>query len=445
MPHTRTVQDTSTQQDNPMSFRKSRQSSLRERTGSMESLATSGTFWEVGNYKVVLKRINNGPKLCDEFVRLCHERANIEKQYAKSLQSFADKWEEKLNTKLHEFGTLRDGWFAVLGEARTLSTMHDKIHEELDDPVKAQVGQWRKEHFPKSIIHFKAYKRASSAFEKAQHPFAKRKGKIDKYRGSIEKLQMQLQETRQHPSMEEDKKQALLHKIDREIMQTREKLRVRVEELQSFTPIYQRDMQVEFDRCQREERERITFFQEILIRYHQATDVAMRAHAAHEQLLSDYQRIDPDADLAKFSQQYGIDMPMLVADKEGHWHLDDGTQYPLSTDPTHVSGGANGHTATSAAHSDVTPGAAAPVQSTYAPGTRVTTVYPYESARPDEVDFEEHQTIIVLNPEQHLESGWIYGQVEATGATGIFPGITQPMSRTHSNTTPQAHSLALSL
>eukprot|EP00049_Salpingoeca_infusionum_P014289 m.266995 g.266995 ORF g.266995 m.266995 type:complete len:112 (-) comp15634_c5_seq3:2598-2933(-) len=63
----------------------------------------------------------------------------------------------------------------------------------------------------------------------------------------------------------------------------------------------------------------------------------------------------------------------------------------------------------------------APVQSTYAPGTRVTTVYPYESARPDEVDFEEHQTIIVLNPEQHLESGWIYGQVEATGATGIFP------------------------
>eukprot|EP00049_Salpingoeca_infusionum_P014285 m.267193 g.267193 ORF g.267193 m.267193 type:complete len:107 (-) comp15634_c5_seq14:3001-3321(-) len=46
----------------------------------------------------------------------------------------------------------------------------------------------------------------------------------------------------------------------------------------------------------------------------------------------------------------------------------------------------------------------APVQSTYAPGTRVTTVYPYESARPDEVDFEEHQTIIVLNPEQHVSA-----------------------------------------
>ena len=35
---------------------------------------TNGNFWDLGNYKMVLKRINNGAKLCDELVKLMNER-----------------------------------------------------------------------------------------------------------------------------------------------------------------------------------------------------------------------------------------------------------------------------------------------------------------------------------------------------------------------------------
>jgi hypothetical protein len=34
----------------------------------------SGNFWDIGNHKVVLKRINTGAKLCDELVKLMNER-----------------------------------------------------------------------------------------------------------------------------------------------------------------------------------------------------------------------------------------------------------------------------------------------------------------------------------------------------------------------------------
>ena len=40
----------------------------------LEHIETDGNFWDVGNYKVVLKRINTGAKLCDELVKMLNER-----------------------------------------------------------------------------------------------------------------------------------------------------------------------------------------------------------------------------------------------------------------------------------------------------------------------------------------------------------------------------------
>ena len=55
---------------------------------------------DVGNYKPVLKRIQAAPKRCDELVKMMHERAKIEKSYAKELAAFADKWEDKVRNPL---------------------------------------------------------------------------------------------------------------------------------------------------------------------------------------------------------------------------------------------------------------------------------------------------------------------------------------------------------
>jgi hypothetical protein len=50
----------------------------------------------------------------------------IEKQCAKLLTSWADRWEERVE-KVNEFGSLKDGWKAMLTEARGIAHIHTTI------------------------------------------------------------------------------------------------------------------------------------------------------------------------------------------------------------------------------------------------------------------------------------------------------------------------------
>lgn len=58
---------------------------------------TSDSFWEVGNYKLAVKRVDSGYKLCDSLKSLIDGRNEIEKNYAKQLQSWAKKWNDFLD------------------------------------------------------------------------------------------------------------------------------------------------------------------------------------------------------------------------------------------------------------------------------------------------------------------------------------------------------------
>lgn len=66
-------------------------------------IATSDSFWEPGNYKRTTKRIEDGYRLCAELMQLIQERADIEKNYAKSLKGWSKKWND-----LIEKGKLSD-------------------------------------------------------------------------------------------------------------------------------------------------------------------------------------------------------------------------------------------------------------------------------------------------------------------------------------------------
>ena len=73
-------------------------------------MASSDSFWEPGNYKRTTKRIEDGNKLCSEFMTLVSERADIEKKYARDLKQWAIKW-----NNIIEKGKQKPGFCAFNG------------------------------------------------------------------------------------------------------------------------------------------------------------------------------------------------------------------------------------------------------------------------------------------------------------------------------------------
>ena len=63
-------------------------------TDSVSHPTSDASFWEPGNFKWTTKRIEDGNRLCNEYVSLLKERAEIEKSYTKSLRGWAKKWDD---------------------------------------------------------------------------------------------------------------------------------------------------------------------------------------------------------------------------------------------------------------------------------------------------------------------------------------------------------------
>jgi len=58
--------------------------------------AVDDSFWDVNGYQHVVKRTEFGGQMCGELSKLVLERSEIEKDYAKRLKSWANKWRDTL-------------------------------------------------------------------------------------------------------------------------------------------------------------------------------------------------------------------------------------------------------------------------------------------------------------------------------------------------------------
>lgn len=134
---------------------------------------TTDSFWDIGNYRRVVKRIEDGLRLCTDLMKMAQERAEIESKYAKSLQHWSKKWEE-LITKGPEYGSTEVGWKTGLQESVKIADMHMEISQRISDEVIEGMQAWKNTHYHKSIVHLKEAKRAEEGFSASQKPWAKK-------------------------------------------------------------------------------------------------------------------------------------------------------------------------------------------------------------------------------------------------------------------------------
>lgn len=134
---------------------------------------TTDSFWDIGNYRRVVKRIEDGLRMCTDLMKMAQERAEIESKYAKSLQHWSKKWEE-LVTKGPEYGSTEVGWKAGLQESVKIADLHMGISQRISDEVVEGMQAWKGTHYHRSIVHLKEAKRAEEGFSASQKPWAKK-------------------------------------------------------------------------------------------------------------------------------------------------------------------------------------------------------------------------------------------------------------------------------
>ena len=246
--------------------------------------AATDSFWDIGNYKRVVKRIDDGAKLCSDYVKMIHERAEIESKYAKRLQEWAKKWEE-LITKNSEYGTLETGWKAQLKEAQRIADCHLDCQKRIEEQVIPSVHGWKSENYHKSLLHWKETRKAEENFQKAQKPWEKKLVKAQKakkvYHAAAKELDSQERnlnaiQNSQDSSYEQcqrarDKKD----KSQGEVERTKAKYEHKLADLKQYQPKYIDDMTVEFERCQQFEKRRMEFFKTTIFSYMQAIDLTV--------------------------------------------------------------------------------------------------------------------------------------------------------------------------
>ncbi len=109
-------------------------------------------------------------------VQMISERADLEKQYSKSLKAWSKKWNDFLAKPTSgEYGSMRSTWQSSLTEADKLAEIHLTTHNVLNDELNKEIKEWQKQNYPKSIVNqLKTAKEYEEEFKKAQKPWGKK-------------------------------------------------------------------------------------------------------------------------------------------------------------------------------------------------------------------------------------------------------------------------------
>ncbi|XP_054856309.1 protein kinase C and casein kinase substrate in neurons protein 2 isoform X1 [Eublepharis macularius] len=283
---------------------------------------SSDSFWEVGNYKRTVKRIEDGHRLCNDLMNCIHERARIEKVYAQQLTEWAKRWKQ-LVEKGPQYGTVEKSWHAFMLEAEKVSELHLDIKGALMNEDFEKIKNWQKEAFHKQMIGgFKETKEAEDGFRKAQKPWAKKLKEVEASKKAYhaackeEKLAVSREaNSKADPTLNPEQLKKLQDKVDRskqDVLKTKEKYERSLKELDNATPQYMENMEQVFENCQQFEDKRLRFFREVLLEVQEHLDLSTTGSYKniYRELEQNIKGADAVEDLRWFRANHGPGMSM---------------------------------------------------------------------------------------------------------------------------------------
>ncbi|XP_051544709.1 protein kinase C and casein kinase substrate in neurons protein 2 isoform X2 [Myxocyprinus asiaticus] len=282
---------------------------------------SSDSFWEVGNYKRTVKRVDDGNRLCNDLMNCIHERARIEKSYAQQLTEWSKRWRQLIE-KGPQYGTVERAWCALMTEAEKVSDLHMEVKAALMGEDFEKVKNWQKDAFHKQMIGgFKETKEADDGFRKAQKPWAKKLKEVDAmkkvYHAACkeEKNATSRESTSKLENNNPDVQKKLQEKVEKcqqEVQKTKERYEKSLEELDKLTPQYMENMEQVFEQWQQFEDKRLRFFKELLLNVKQHLDLSTnhKYKTVYHTLEDTIQGSDAEEDLKWFRSNHGPGMLM---------------------------------------------------------------------------------------------------------------------------------------
>uniref|UniRef100_A0A8C5Y0Q5 Protein kinase C and casein kinase substrate in neurons 2 n=1 Tax=Microcebus murinus TaxID=30608 RepID=A0A8C5Y0Q5_MICMU len=283
---------------------------------------SSDSFWEVGNYKRTVKRIDDGHRLCSDLMNCLHERARIEKAYAQQLTEWARRWRQ-LVEKGPQYGTVEKAWMAMMSEAERVSELHLEVKASLMNEDFEKIKNWQKEAFHKQMMGgFKETKEAEDGFRKAQKPWAKKLKEVEAAKKAHhtackeEKLAISREaNSKADPSLNPEQLKKLQDKVEKckqDVLKTKEKYEKSLKELDQSTPQYMENMEQVFEQCQQFEEKRLRFFREVLLEVQKHLDLSNVASykTIYRDLEQSIRAADAVEDLRWFRANHGPGMAM---------------------------------------------------------------------------------------------------------------------------------------
>ncbi|XP_077375257.1 protein kinase C and casein kinase substrate in neurons protein 3 isoform X1 [Festucalex cinctus] len=430
--------------------------------GDLSDLGSCDSFWEPGNYKRTVKRVDDGQRLCNELVSCFQERAKIEKSYALQLSDWAKRWRGVVE-KGPQYGTLEKAWHAFMQAADRLSELHQELRDRLAAEDSEKVRNWQKEAYHKQMIGgFRETKEADDGFRKAQKPWVRKLKELDSSKKSYHQARKEEwsavnREThaRADPSKSQEevrKYTARVERCNQEAEKAKERYEKALEELNRCNPRYMEDMEQVFDLTQEAEHKRLCFFKEVLLDIHTHLDLSSKEgfRELYRDLGQTIRAANETEDLRWWRNTHGPGMSMnwpqyeewtpetsrTISRKERGIHSDDsvvtltnivssgGNDVPPSPmtkkairvvkdDSSDWSDEENPKKLAVNGVGDVGDKGDLQVE-----GVRVRALYDYSGQEADELSFKAGEELLKLGEED--EQGWCKGQL-SNGQVGLYP------------------------